>query len=107
MSIGSDLRWYPGESFSHVAAFFCFRRRHRKNANPARAMTARGTATAGAIIEALEVDLAGAGLLDGEDVDAGAATTLGFEVVRVLEPPPDLVTTDVIRTMLVDDCEVS
>ena len=49
------------------------------------------------------MDFAGAGVEDEEEVEMGAATTLGLEVVRVLEPPSDLVTTEVMRTMLVEE----
>ena len=102
MSTGSDLLSYPGESFSQPAsAFFCFRLLQRKNARIARAIRAMGMATAGAIIEAF--DFAGAGVSDGEAVEAGAATMLGLDVVTVLEPPSDLVMIEVRRTMLVED----
>lgn len=79
----------------------------RKKARKASARTATGTATAGAIVEALELEL------DFEDaevveegVDAGAAMMLGEEVVRVEEAPLDWVIIDVTRIMLVESLGV-
>ena len=104
MSTGPELRLYPGESVSRLAAvFFCFRRRQKKNARPAKARRARGAATAGAIIEAFELDSGGLDGVEEVGLDTGAATTLDREVVRVLDTPSDLVTTEVTTTMLVMD----
>lgn len=65
-----------------------------------------GTATAGAIIETLEgLELEDEAVEEdeGEEVEAGAATMLDLDVVKVLEPPSDLVTTEVRMTTLVDE----
>ena len=67
-----------------------------------------GTATAGAMIEALEVEEfegVGVGVDEADEADV-AAMMLGFEVVKVVEPPSDLVTTEVTRIMLVESGEL-
>lgn len=67
-------------------------------------MTAMGTATAGAMVEADEDELGGG----AEEVVAGWATMLDWEVMRVEEPPPDLVTTEVTTwTEVEEDTKVS
>lgn len=81
----------------------------RKKARKAIARTATGTATAGAIIEALELELGvedAAEVEEGLDVDTGAAMMLGEEVVRVEETPLDWVIIEVTRIMLVESSGV-
>ena len=66
-----------------------------------------GTATAGAMIEALEVEEfegVGVGVEEGDEAEV-AAMMLGFEVVKVVEPPSDLVMMEVRRIMLVESWE--